>query len=107
LNITEINDGFEAVQEALASGDVPELMQAETQLSETLASLKRVLEKGNLKPDQLRDWRLACERLKLLIASAGGFYFGLASAMKVQLQGYGNTPLYDRDHAGSRFAVEG
>lgn len=107
MNISEANEIFEAVREALASGDAQHLMQAEAQLGETFAKLKCVVESGNLEPEQLRDWQLACERIKGLIASAGGFYFGLASAMRVQLQGYGNTPLCDRDHAASRFAVEG
>jgi hypothetical protein len=103
----EVRNLAETVRASLLLRDEQQLLLAETRLEEACAHLQGIVQNGSSSPEQLTGLREELQRLAHLVDSAGGFYLGLISEMRVQLQGYGRTPLSDRDQAASRFAVEG
>jgi hypothetical protein len=97
----------EGLRDALRSGDDQQMLAAEQRLGELCKRVRSELDSGQVTSEQFERLRQDFARLTGLVDAAAQFYLGLTSAMKMQLQGYGNTPLADRDQAASRFAVEG
>ena len=94
------------VHEALVSGEEQSIASVEQNLRDACEQLRARISTGNLARSELQALSADCQRLSRLLTTAGEFFRGLSSAMRVEMQGYGSIPFADPGQSTSRLVVE-